>query len=110
MLLIDAFPIDLSPYLGLGGWVSIVVLATISMFRGWLIPSPIHKQIIQAYEKQLLDKDRQIDLWLGAYKASDDRADLLANNQSELLEIARNTNSIIKAYTSSIPSQRENIQ
>lgn len=107
MLLVDAFPIDLSPYLGLGGWVSIVVLATISMFRGWLIPSPIHKQIIQAYEKQLLDKDRQIELWLGAYRASDTRADLLAANQSELLETTKSTNTIIKAYISSIPSQKE---
>lgn len=106
----DGFPTDVSPYLGLGGWLSIVVLVIISMFRGWLIAGPIHKQLIQAYKDQLLDKDRQIETWLDAYKASDARGDLLASNQSELLELTKSTNSLIKAYTSSIPSQKENIQ
>lgn len=107
---VDGFPGDLSPYLGLGGWLSVIVLVIISMFRGWLIPGPIHKQIISSYDKQLADKDKQIDIWKDAFKASDTRGDLQAGNISELLDLTKNTNTLIKAYTSSIPSQKEHIQ
>jgi len=107
MTLMETFPIDLAPYLGAGGWLSVIVMALISMFRGWLIPGPIHKQILQSYEKQLLDKDKQIEAWRDAYKTSDVRGDMLVGNQSELLELTKNTNSIIKAYVSSTPSTKE---
>ncbi len=107
----DGFPADISPFIGLGGWLSVIVLVLLSMFRGWLIPGPIHKQIIQSYEKQLLDKDRQISLWTDSYKASDARADLQANSIHDLLDVAKDTNentkALIRAY---IPTQKEHIQ
>jgi len=111
---VDGFPGNLSPYLGLGGWLTVIVLVIISMFRGWLIAGSIHKQIvnqlIKAYESQLADKSNQIENWREAYRASDARGDLQAENQRELLELARTNNDLIKTIGSSFPSQKENIR
>lgn len=106
----DGFPTNLSPFLGIGGWLAVAVLVLVSMIRGWLIPRFIYNQFIQSYKDQLEDKDKQIAAWKDAYKASDARGDVLASSQTELLELTKNTNTLIKAYTSSIASQREPTQ
>lgn len=92
--------LGLSPFVNLGGWLFVVLLVVVSMIRGWLYPAKQVREIINVYERLLEDKDKQISNWREAYNNSDERGDVLAENQRSLVESVKANNDLIKAVIS----------
>jgi hypothetical protein len=84
------------PVLDITGWVVVGALVLISMVRGWLVAASQVERLIAAYERVILDKDKQIENWQKAFENSDARADILAENQRIMLDAVKTTNTLIQ--------------
>lgn len=86
----------IGPYIGITGWLAVVALVMVSTIRGWLVPGTQVQRVIDAYERVIEDKQKQIDNWQEAFRNSDARGDILADNQRVLIESIRTTNNLIQ--------------
>lgn len=82
----------LVPNLGFGGVVLLVVLLVL---WGKLVPRS-HLEDIRT------DKDQQIKTWQQAYNRSEEARDIMRGQITELLQIARTTNSVIEALPAAV--------
>lgn len=112
---------ELTPsiFLNLGGWLAVGASIILSVSRGWLVPKSEHDKQLAAKDKsydemvalkdkafadalqvrreQLNDMKEEKTSWRQSAIASDARADLMASNQTELLDGVRTAVSFIEA-------------
>lgn len=82
------------PSIGAGALVS---LAVISIYRGWLWTKPAVDKLCNRYDKELENKDKELEFWRQAFQAADKRNDKLADYVQELMEVARTSNAALSS-------------
>lgn len=92
----DGLPV-ISPYINLTGWLAVIVLVIISMVRGWLIAGSQVQRLIDAYKTIIEDKNKQITNLENAVQRQDARGDILAQNQRDLLDSVKATNTLVQS-------------
>jgi hypothetical protein len=91
-------------HLDSGALVSLVVLAVLAVWRGWLVPKATVDQLAQATERieavqaqRLADSQTRENEWRTAWMNEKARGDLQADQIGELLELARTTEAALRA-------------
>jgi len=86
-----------------GALVSLVVLAIVAVWRGWLVPKATVSELARATDKveevqaqRLSDSVTRESEWKAAWMAEKARADLQADQLGDLMELARTTDAFIR--------------
>lgn len=97
---------ELDQIVGATGWLTVIVIAILSMMRGWLVPLTIVNKLEAYYKSVIADKDEQISQWRNAYYNSDRRADQFLATQQTILETVRTNNAAVQALAEKVDTPK----
>lgn len=92
--LLSALPLNT---IGIGG---LCTLAVISLWRGWIVPAPLMRELIKMRDDRIAELAAERDDYKAAVTLKDESLRTLSGQNTELLELAKTGNALMRALAS----------
>lgn len=87
---------------GLAGPGAMLTLVIVAIVKGMLVPRSVLEDVRKDRDARLQEVQAVADMWKEAFQESDKRSSILAEQNRELLQQGRTTNSLIAAIPKAV--------
>ena len=79
-------PVDLWHWIQTGGFIGLLAVNLVALIMGWIIPLPLHKEILSERDKRLSDQAIELAALRAAHSGGAERNDRLIASNEQLIE------------------------